>query len=1150
MSDRHLRIVPFYPAVLAAMIAGCAPSLETGCKSDDDCSPGICSAGTCAPRPDADVMGDASGHDTGGNVAPLADAQGPEGDAAPLPEADARTSPPDAVAAGGGFTKPDGSVMGGSGGEGGAPPPPDAGIGGSAPAPDAVVTVSCEGAGQVCNNGLVGVCLTFGITECQADGSLRCNAPMAFGSDEICDGLDNDCDGAVDDRVSIWCFGANVALEGRGVCRAGYRECVGGSAGDVCHDEVLPSDEVCNGLDDDCDGETDEGVDGAACLPEGLDEAATLAVRGETGVCRPGRRSCVGGVPGECAGAVLPAAFDDCNGLDDDCDGALDEDCACVDGDPCGEWRPAPCQQGVLDCTRPAGEQCVDLVLPEAEQCNNRDDDCNGVVDDLAAAACYSGDAATRDIGACRSGTRTCDDGQPGDCLGEVLPDREVCNGLDDDCDGEIDEDFIGLGRPCAVGTGQCLVESFGRCGEDGDSVVCPVSPAPPRAEFCDGVDNDCDGAIDEDSDRSCYSGPEPVLGQCRRGVSRCVEGALGACEGEILPQAAEVCDADAADENCNGQYNEGCGCVAGTERACGEVQVEIGVCRPGRSQCTAAGVFGPCVGAVNPTAETCNGLDDDCDGETDEGGLVEDCYPGDDPREIGVGRCRSGTADCKDGGFPECTGAVTPIPETCNAVDDDCNGRVDDDIDSVECRTNESGVCAAGRTICSANGETICRRQQAPSAEVCNGLDDNCDGTVDNLAPTFGPLEVDPDAVAGNAASPVGVSLAWSAPARRYAAATIHVQPNGLATVRVRLIDPQGALANPTDVTPRVLASTLRQVRIAALPVVDAIDRIAFVVAWLETPVSGEPSLHLQQIRDDGAIGPRNAVVATAAAGEIWQSFDMIANGEGLTVLGAIDPAAVLGGPRGLQLIRLTFEGAVQWRHPVRSDDTTRFARDVAVAATTDGGFEYYGLTWTHTALAQPASVAYFTWYRRNQAGAAAGVPTRLVGPAANAPRIAHAVHAWSNGFLAAFLESSGSQNIVVQRFGFDGAVVPFDDARGQNIPYTIAATGDRTKSGTVFATLPNQDVGVFWREINNANGTAASLRFRRASSNLGWLPGSGVVVTGVGQALAGPAVARDGQGVLYPTQEINVPAPPIPPPIVVKMFDGEVVCPAPGDR
>ncbi|MBL8683179.1 MAG: peptidoglycan DD-metalloendopeptidase family protein [Myxococcales bacterium] len=85
----------------------------------------------------------------------------------------------------------------------------------------------------------------------------------------------------------------------------------------------------------------------------------------------------------------------------------------------------------------PAGTcQCV----PSGETCNNRDDDCDGRVDDGISRACYTGPAGTAGRGICRQGTQTCSAGSFGACAGQVVPRAETCNRMDDDCDGMVDE--------------------------------------------------------------------------------------------------------------------------------------------------------------------------------------------------------------------------------------------------------------------------------------------------------------------------------------------------------------------------------------------------------------------------------------------------------------------------------------------------------------------------------------------------------------------------------------------------------------------------------------------------------------------------------------------------------------------------------------
>tara|TARA_R100000315_G_scaffold51890_1_gene25682 strand:+ start:856 stop:2046 length:1191 start_codon:yes stop_codon:yes gene_type:complete len=165
-----------------------------------------------------------------------------------------------------------------------------------------------------------GVC-TYGMRSCTFDGWSECVGAVGP-SEELCDGLDNNCNGAIDDTFPEQhqlCGFVEEADYGVGICTPGVMKCDNGSL--YCDGHVGPSEEICDGLDNNCDGSVDEGVANTTAIVcyEGPD--GTMAV----GECRAGVRYCQdGGFDGPCDGQILPVQ-EICDNLDNDCNGEVDE---------------------------------------------------------------------------------------------------------------------------------------------------------------------------------------------------------------------------------------------------------------------------------------------------------------------------------------------------------------------------------------------------------------------------------------------------------------------------------------------------------------------------------------------------------------------------------------------------------------------------------------------------------------------------------------------------------------------------------------------------------------------------------------------------------------------------------------------------------
>ncbi|MFH1531095.1 MAG: MopE-related protein [Pseudomonadota bacterium] len=456
------------------------------------------------------------------------------------------------------------------------------------------------------------------------------------------------------------CFESNQ----HGVCM-GMRACTEDGLS-ACNAQE-PKAEICNGQDDDCDGETDEDLAGSAC-----------EVINGWGVC-PGLSTCAAG-GGDCDG--LAPAPEACNGTDDDCDGETDED---LGGTTCGKGG---CLHTVENCVAGAPVYCDPFEGIALEGCDGLDNDCDGLTDeDLGEIPCG--------VGICVHSVGNCVDGQAGACVPDLGAAAEACNGLDDDCDGQTDED---LGET-SCGLGVCAHEIPDCIG--GIPQLCdPLEGA--GFEFCNGADDDCDGGTDEGLGTVTCG-----LGACVHTIPTCADGIIAVCD-PFEGVGAETCNG--VDDDCDGLADEELGLVS-----CGQ-----GICAHTELSCTngAPNVCDPLKGS---TAETCNGLDDDCDGGVDE--------------ELGSTTCGEGlcvnTVPICVGGVPQfCDPYLGAGLEICNGVDDDCDGGVDEDLGEAACGL---GACAQIVANCVAGIPTICNPYVGASQELCdNEADDDCDGLTD----------------------------------------------------------------------------------------------------------------------------------------------------------------------------------------------------------------------------------------------------------------------------------------------------------------------------------------------------------------------------------------------------------------------------------
>ncbi len=554
--------------------------------------------------------------------------------------------------------------------------------------------------------------------------------------------------------------------------------------------------EICNEQDDNCDGTVDEGVLATFYLDADgdsfgdADQSKEACIAPEAYVARA--LDC-----DDSNADIYPAAAERCNSLDDDCDGSIDEDVTTVwytdrDGDSYGD--PAV---PLDDCNPPAGfvanaTDCDDSsaeVFPgNPEVCDQRDNDCNGQVDDGVDILWYAdtdADGYGQDGLTQRSCVRPvgyaelpgdCDDSQP-----TIYPNApEVCDGIDQDCDGILDEEAVdalpwyadadadGFGDPAAASSSCTAPPGFVADNTDCDDGAVTTYPGAP--ENCDGLDNDCDGQVDEDAlDAPTWylDGDTDGFGDLRVSLRACsapsgyVADATDCNDSAAAahPGAPEVCDF--LDNDCDGTIDEDDAVDAATwytdadADRFGDASSWIFSCYAPSGAVSNALDCDDTDASVWPGApEYCDGIDSDCDGFVDDAALDAliwyadtdaDAY-GDPTLPTTDCTAPSGTVanseDCDDA-----DAAINPAAaEICDGLDNNCDGQVD--IGATDAATwyldadgdgygnsrvsAEECTAPAGYLADATDCDDVNRSTYPGAAEYCDGVDNNCDGNID----------------------------------------------------------------------------------------------------------------------------------------------------------------------------------------------------------------------------------------------------------------------------------------------------------------------------------------------------------------------------------------------------------------------------------
>ncbi|MFT3708381.1 MAG: hypothetical protein QM817_12075 [Archangium sp.] len=561
-----------------------------------------------------------------------------------------------------------------------------------------------------------------------------CLRPCLFGcrETEICTTLDGDRKACVQEREGL-CRACTqdsdcpqkadkcILVGGVGVCG---RDC---SYGDVCPPSYRCDDSA----------SIDGGSAPKQCVPTTNDCECTNRSAGQTRPCS------IANDAGTCVGIAVcapPSGYSSCNartpvveacnGLDDDCNGANDDsipDIACGVG---------ACLRTVTACVAGVVQTCTP-GLPSAETCNGIDDDCNGITDDPAFTATDPANCGTCSfvcslphavegcaasvctVDRCDTGYANCDNAAPNGCEVDLSNDVNHCSGCGNACSAPH-----AVPR-CSSGTCQYTCDAnyydIDLQAANGCEYLCIFR----GVELCNGVDDDCDGAIDEafnlQSDPAncgacnvvcnlphanpvCSSG-SCAVGTCATGWKNCNNVTLDGCETNIFDDTSNC-------GNCGLQCN-----VSGGQAACSGGTCGIS-CGPGFADCNSNASDG-CERNVFSDIANCGGCNVAC--------LSANATPLCTGGACRIGACNPGFADCNANPADGCEVNLNADPTHCGSCTTACVGT----NGTATCSGGMCGIaCLPGFSNCDGNLANGCEVNLSNDPSHCGTCSTVCNST------------------------------------------------------------------------------------------------------------------------------------------------------------------------------------------------------------------------------------------------------------------------------------------------------------------------------------------------------------------------------------------------------------------------------------